>query len=629
MSLRSRMLLGLTAIVVLYGAMVIAVQALILGPSFESLERETTSRNLRRASEAIAKDEQTLEKFCHDWAAWDDCYHFVQDGNAEFIHANLELATFANGNFDLTWFVGLDGRVVFGQVRDPARDLAEITLAEFPTDRFPVDSPLLASHDLARPVTGLMTTAHGPMIVSSWPVTDSLKQNPPDGWLVMGQFLDATHVQSLAEQTRVPIAVQGLAESLSPGDAHALAQLMEGQHEVQSIESDTLRHAWSTLPDLAGHPAALLRIDWERDITQHGARALRFALASLLAGCVLTLAAVALMLQRAVIRPLTALTRHAVQVGSGGDLSARLDSTRTDELGVLAREFDAMVAQLAASRSQLVEDARLGGRSEVATSVLHNVGNVLNSVNVSRAVVERELRDGVLADLERLEPALAGHEHDLAAWMQQDPQGRHLPAYLLALARKAREDRATLQAEAQRLSEGLEHVSALVAAQQRHATGALPAERVSLARQVESALALSDDGSAGPAIEVRREFEEVPDILVPRHRLLEVLVNLLRNARQSLREAPQQARRLVVRVVRRADCVHVEIIDNGLGIARENLARIFQQRFTTKRDGHGIGLHSAANAAREMGGSLTAHSDGPGTGATFVLELPLNRDGEA
>jgi two-component system, NtrC family, sensor kinase len=628
-SLRSRLLIGLTTIVLAYGATVVAVQMLILGPSFESLERETVSRNLSRTLEAIAKDEQTLEKFCHDWAAWDDCYRYVQDGNQDFVHQNLEVTTFSNGNFDLVWFVAKDGRVIFGQARDALHDWAPLPMADFPAERFPLDSPLLVSKDIKHAVTGLMGTTHGPMIVSSWPVTDSLQQSAAPGWLIMGRFLDAGHVEELSSQTRVPIAVQSLGTPLADDDERALHRLVCGESDVQETAGDELRHAWATLPDLAGHPVALLRIDWPRDITRHGARALRFALFSLLAGCVLIIAAAALMLQRAVIRPLLELTRHAVRVGSGGDLGARLGSTRPDELGVLAREFDAMVGQLAASRTRMVDDARQGGRAEVATAVLHNVGNVLNSVNVSRAVIDRELRDGVLAELEQLETTLAGHEHDLAAWMQADERGRLLPPYLLALVRQARTERAALAVETGRLSEGLEHISALVAAQQRHATGPRAVERVSLTRQVESALALSDDGPTGPPIEVRREFEDVPDILVPRHRLLEVLVNLLRNARQSLRETPQQARRLVVRVVRRADRVRVEVVDNGLGIAQENLTRIFQQRFTTRRDGHGIGLHSAANAAREMGGSLSVHSDGPGTGATFVLELPLAPTAEA
>jgi len=622
MSLRSRILLGLLLLVLLYGTTVVAVQQLILRPGFQDLERATTSRNLSRAVHAIEKDVETLESFCHDWAAWDDTYQFLKDGNSEFVAENLVLETFANGNFDVAWFVALDGRVVFGGAHEPAGEHALIGMPDFPSDRMSLDDPLLASHDIEQPVSGLLATSQGPMIASCWPVTTSLQDESSDGWLLMGKFLDSTHVSALIDQTRVTFVIRDAGGVLPPAERGALARLSAGESEVQVPASDELMHAFTTLPDILGRPAFLLRIDWPREITQHGAGVLRFALVSLLAAAALTLAAVAFMLQRTVIRPLTDLTAHAVRVGRSDDLSARVGSTRSDELGVLSREFDSMVAKLASSREQLVDAARLGGRAEVATAVLHNVGNVLNSVNTSAAELERSLASGALADLERLEPSLLAHADDLARWIEQDARGRHLPAFLLALAQKGREEHAALLAESRHLAEGLGHVSALVRGQEEHAGAVAPLERVSLARQVDCALKLSEDGAPGPPIEIRREFEDVPDVLVPRHRLLEVLVNLLRNARQSLRAAPVEARRLVVRVARAAGGVRVEVADNGLGIAKEHLVRIFQQHFTTKSDGHGIGLHVAANAAREMGGTLAASSDGPGTGATFVLQLP-------
>jgi signal transduction histidine kinase len=82
-------------------------------------------------------------------------------------------------------------------------------------------------------------------------------------------------------------------------------------------------------------------------------------------------------------------------------------------------------------------------------------------------------------------------------------------------------------------------------------------------------------------------------------------------------------RRMVIRIAPAGtDRTRITVTDNGVGIPPENMARIFNHGFTTKKDGHGFGLHSGANAAKEMGGSLTAHSDGPGKGATFTLELP-------
>ncbi|HWN66657.1 MAG TPA: ATP-binding protein [Haliangium sp.] len=106
--------------------------------------------------------------------------------------------------------------------------------------------------------------------------------------------------------------------------------------------------------------------------------------------------------------------------------------------------------------------------------------------------------------------------------------------------------------------------------------------------------------------------------------MIEILLNLVSNARHALRDSGRPDKRLRVRV-EAADAqrarIHVE--DNGLGIAPEHRERLFRLGFTTKHDGSGIGLHSSANAAQELGGSLTFHSDGPGQGARFTLELPL------
>ena len=111
----------------------------------------------------------------------------------------------------------------------------------------------------------------------------------------------------------------------------------------------------------------------------------------------------------------------------------------------------------------------------------------------------------------------------------------------------------------------------------------------------------------------------------PKGKQVPAFLEALNNAKQAL-DARPESRRLTLRIASsEGGRVRVEVEDNGTGIARENLTRIFQHGFTTKKTGHGFGLHSGANTAWEMGGSLQVHSDGPGTGATFILELPLSQ----
>ena len=272
---------------------------------------------------------------------------------------------------------------------------------------------------------------------------------------------------------------------------------------------------------------------------------------------------------------------------------------------------------------QLLETSRMAGMAEVATGVLHNVGNVLNSVNVSATLVMDQVRKSKTASLAKAVQLLNAHKEDVGEFLTNDPKGRQLPAFFEALSEQLSREQAVFAKETQALQRNIEHVNLIVAMQQSFAKVSGALESVPLHELVEDALRMSSGALARHHIEVVRHFEAVPPVLVDRHKVLQILVNLVSNARQAL-DHRNKERRLILRVKSVDNRVRVEVTDNGAGIAPENLTRIFQHGFTTKKTGHGFGLHSGANAAKEMGGSLTVQSDGPGTGATFILELPVS-----
>jgi signal transduction histidine kinase len=283
---------------------------------------------------------------------------------------------------------------------------------------------------------------------------------------------------------------------------------------------------------------------------------------------------------------------------------------------------DAMT-QVRATQAQLVAASRQAGMAEVATGVLHNVGNVLNSVNVSATLVAEKLKKSRCGSLVKVVTMLQEHEADLGAFLTQNPQGRQVPAYLHTLAAHLGNEQSALLKEVQSLQKNIGHVKDVVAMQQNYAKVSAVTEPVPVNELLHDALNLNAASLNCDDIRVAQEFAATPTIEVDKHKVLQILVNLVRNASHACADSGRPDKQLTLRVTNGSGRVRISVADNGVGIPPENLNRVFNHGFTTRKNGHGFGLHSGANAAREMGGELSAHSDGPGRGATFTLELPV------
>ena len=268
---------------------------------------------------------------------------------------------------------------------------------------------------------------------------------------------------------------------------------------------------------------------------------------------------------------------------------------------------------------QLLVASRQAGMAEVATNVLHNVGNVLNSVNVSASLVSERIAKSKCARLDQVAALLTEHAGDLASFLA-GPQGKHLPGYLGELAGALVSERDSAVAELEALRSNVEHIKEIVAMQQSYARRGGIIETLDIRALVEDSLRMNEGAFSRHGVTIIRDYEDVPLIQVDKHKVLQILVNVIRNAKYACQEAKK---RVTVRIRATNAAVLVAVIDTGIGIPRENLERIFSHGFTTRPDGHGFGLHSSALAAKALGGSLHAQSPGPGQGATFTLALPL------
>jgi two-component system NtrC family sensor kinase len=265
--------------------------------------------------------------------------------------------------------------------------------------------------------------------------------------------------------------------------------------------------------------------------------------------------------------------------------------------------------------------------AEIANGVLHNVGNVLNSVNVSADLIQTRIRESKVEGLGQAVQLMQEHTADLGNFLQFDEKGRRLLGYLSKLGATLAADRRAMLDEIEALTRSIDHLKQVVVTQQSYAGAASLVESVHVETLLDDALRMSEDSMLGRRIAVVKELVTLPPLLLDRHLTLQILVNLIANARQSMDGVPGRPHQLTMRVEVAATSdesrLRICVADNGEGIAPENLTQLFVHGFTTRKGGHGFGLHSSALAAQTMGGSLTAHSDGPDTGAAFTLELPM------
>jgi len=280
--------------------------------------------------------------------------------------------------------------------------------------------------------------------------------------------------------------------------------------------------------------------------------------------------------------------------------------------------------ELARLNRELVDTSRQTGMAEVATGVLHNVGNVLNSVNVSCTLVVDRVRHSRVANLTKVAAMLEAQNGSLAEFLTHDRKGRKIPAYLCSLAPVLMEEQSFTLKELHSLRDRVDHIKEIVAMQQSYAKVSGIIETLPIIQLVEDAISLNTGALARHGVTVQRQFEHTPLVATDKHKVLQILLNLIRNAKHACEAGGREPKLLTLRVVSpQADLVQVQVIDNGVGIPPENLTKIFAHGFTTRPGGHGFGLHSGALAASELGGQLSASSEGSGRGATFTLELPL------
>jgi two-component system, NtrC family, sensor kinase len=606
-NIRSKVIALIVGILLILGFAEVLIEQHVLMPSFAELERNDARTAMRRIDYALDQTISQVAVSAGDWGNWADTYRFVQDHNPEYIKANLDDIALRQLNVNTVIIVDEAGNFV------ETRDLNLTTGKSLGLDlaslaALPADFPWRAHLRDGKPAKGLLKTNRGVIMLAAAPVLDGAGHGPVRGMVILGRLLSPANVSAIASQAQANLTMLGA---------------VAGQARDRLVESDDVTRVYRAFDDVYGRRLMTLRVDVPRLITDRGRTAVTYASSCLLAAAVLALIVLVLLLNRAIVSPLALVTRHAIQLGADRDLTARLDLKRNDEIGVLAREFDRMVGRVAESRTQLVDQSYQAGFAELAKGVLHNLGNAMTPLGVRLAGLTDRLREAPVEDAEQ---AVA----ELQAGTANAERAADLQEFMMlackefaGTVRVARESVAVIVRQASL-------IQTTVTEQMRTARNEQVIEPVRLSELMAQSLEIVPD-SCRQRLAVRPDdsVRKVGVVRVARTVLRLVLQNLIINAAEAVRDAGKTHGELHVsaEIVRAADReqLHLHCKDDGVGIAPQNLTRVFEKGFSTKspETNHGIGLHWCANAVNALGGRIWAASDGPGCGASLHLLVPL------
>jgi sensor domain CHASE-containing protein len=611
MNIRPKVTVLVASLFVILGAVQYLVVQRVLLPSFVDLERADARIAMRRIRFALDLTVDRLALSATDWGNWSETYRFVQDHNHNFIADNITTVGLKELDVNTIAIVDNDGNVVLASELDLKSD-QPLNLDFAARKTLPPDFPWRANLRDGRPARGFLQTNRGILMLAAAPILDGSGNGSARGLVIMGRLLSA------GEMARIGAQAQASVSMIAERTARVADQL---------IEDRSVTHVYRSIDDIYGHPIMTLRVDVPRQITLRGFSAVTYASAYSLGAAVVTLLLLVVILNRVVLTPLARVTRHAVAIGAGEDLTRRLDFQSKDEIGVLAREFDAMVERVAASRRELVDQSFQSGFAELAKGVLHNLGNAMTPIGVRLARLRDRLRSAPTENAEQACSELANPDTEAARRADLEEFVRLACKELAGSLKAAEIDVAVMSRQAAIIQGAL-------AEQLRSARNEHVIEVVRLPELVAQALEIVPEASRQRLmIATDDSLKRVGVVAVARTVLRLILQNVIINAADAVREAGKEkgVLHIAAEIVRAADGeqLYLHCKDDGIGIEANNIERVFEKGFSTKSKAtnYGIGLHWCANAIAALGGRLWAASDGVGRGASMHLMIPLgNRE---
>ncbi len=270
--------------------------------------------------------------------------------------------------------------------------------------------------------------------------------------------------------------------------------------------------------------------------------------------------------------------------------------------------------------NKIISDvSRSAGMAEIANGVLHNVGNVLNSVNVSSSILREKIRNSTTKNLSRLVDMFEENKGRLGQFITTDDKGSQVPLFLKLLAERQIAHESELVSELDSLEKSINHIKSVISMQQSYSGDFGVLESVIMIDLIEDALKINMGHKHDASIQLVKNLSEIVNLQIDRHKVLQVVINLLSNARHALVDSDVVDKILIILMYEENNVIYIVVEDNGVGIAEGDISQLFNYGFTRRKSGHGFGLHNSALIAESMGGKITVESDGEGKGARFTF----------
>ncbi|HVN99060.1 MAG TPA: CHASE4 domain-containing protein [Steroidobacteraceae bacterium] len=605
MRVRAKVSILLALLLVVLIAAQWTIQQRLIQPRFIELEHASARTDMQRVELAVERELQSLGAAASDWGNWAEVWRYMRDHNRGFAQANLTDAAVQTLKVDYLAVLTRDGRYEWTRALDPSNGKR---IAVQLNRSGQLEPPWLAALAQGATITGLIDTDQGVLLAAGAPILDGFNNGPVRGMVIVGRILDNAELQRIGRQAQVALDMR-LWDKAS--DAHRDARLTETETTTR------VEHAFA---NQSGRPLLVLGITVPRTISRQGAEAVRYStlMLSLAGGVVLF--ALLVLLGRIVLNPLARMTDHAQRIAAADDLTQRLGYHRSDELGALAHAFDDMVGRLADSRRELADRSFESGAAEQASGVLHNLGNAMTPLSVNIAALRQHLHAMPVDDLQHtLEEFLRG--------TADAERQRDLRQFLELVARELANTRTQAREALARIVDQAEAIEAVLAEQHVKPRAGPVLQAITPAELIERSLARLD-----PARRARLEVRQAPGLAalgslpLPGTTLAMVLQELAGYAAACAQQADQAHARLDMEAellssnAQRVLRLGLQQSSGGLDAAA--LRALFQKDPDAAGAGR-RGLHWCANTLHALGGSIAAHSDGPGRGVRFEILLPL------